>query len=65
MIEKFIETEGLNKGRVKDIAIAMELAYTEDAWRDENGGKPFRIYDPKITIIFNKLRTVDTCFMFL
>lgn len=40
MIEKFIVTEGIDRGRIKDIDIAMELAYIEDAWREENNGQP-------------------------
>ncbi|HTE58347.1 MAG TPA: hypothetical protein VK694_06395 [Verrucomicrobiae bacterium] len=40
MIEKYVITDGPDKGHIKDIDIAMDLAYTEDAWREENGGIP-------------------------
>lgn len=40
MIEKYIVIDGLDKGRIKDLNIARDLAYTENAWREENGGAP-------------------------
>jgi hypothetical protein len=40
MIEKYIVTDGPDKGRISDIGIAQELAETEDAWREEIGGVP-------------------------
>src|SRR4051812_34832141 len=38
-IERFIETEGVDKGRIKDIDIAFELAHIEYAWREEGDGR--------------------------
>lgn len=40
MFEKYIETEGPDMGRVKDIDIAMDLADIEYAWREEGDGRP-------------------------
>jgi len=39
-IERYIETKGSNRGRIKDLDTAIDLAYTEDAWREENNGQP-------------------------
>jgi hypothetical protein len=40
MIERYVVTDGPNKGRIKDTDIARSLAETEDAWREENDGVP-------------------------
>ena len=39
-IERFIYTDGPDKGRIKDLEVARDLAETEDTWRDEHDGKP-------------------------
>lgn len=39
-IEKYIHTDGPDKARIKDLEIAWGMAETEDAWRQENDGKP-------------------------
>jgi hypothetical protein len=48
MIEKYIITEGPDKGRVKDVDIAMDLACTEDAWREETTGEPMLSAPPRL-----------------
>jgi hypothetical protein len=40
MIEEYVVKDGPDKGRIPDIDIAMDLAYTEDAWREEKSGLP-------------------------
>jgi hypothetical protein len=37
---RFIETEGADKGRIKDKDIAWEVALADDAWREEYDGQP-------------------------
>lgn len=39
-LEKYVSTKGLDRGRIKDLDIAQDLAYIEDAWREDNGGIP-------------------------
>ena len=53
MIEKYVVTNGPDKGRIKDMDIAMDLAYTEDFWREENNGVPMsqppeRLFKPVV-----------------
>lgn len=39
-IEHFLETSGPDKGRIKDVDVAWEVALSDAAWRDEAGGQP-------------------------
>jgi hypothetical protein len=53
MIERVIEMQGPDKGRVIDVAVAEDLADAMDAWRDEGNGRmmlspPERLGKPEI-----------------
>lgn len=40
MIERYIELDGPDKGRIKNVGIAFDLADIEEAWREEGDGTP-------------------------